>query len=164
MAPKLLGTFLCRKLGKKIMKLPITEVEAYDGPNDTASHAMLHRTGEYRAGKTPRNAPMFGEGGHWYTYFVYGNHWMLNIVTGPRDYPAAILIRGAGEIKGPGRLTKFLKVGKRFNGKPANQKTALWIEKGVPVSKSKIKRTPRIGVDYAGHVWSKKLYRFIIDS
>ncbi len=63
----------------------ITEVEAYDGFRDMASHA--HR------GKTERNKVMFGPAGHWYVYFTYGMHWMLNIVTGPKNYPAAILIR-----------------------------------------------------------------------
>lgn len=153
-APKLLGALLCRKIGKKIIRLPITEVEAYDGQSDKASHASR--------GKTPRNAPMFGEGGNWYIYFVYGNHWMLNIVTGPIDYPAAILIRGLNGIKGPGRLTKFLKVGKSLNNKPANKKTGLWIEGRRDSNKLKIERAPRIGVNYAGPVWANKLYRFVL--
>lgn len=151
----LVGANLCRRIGKKIIKLPITEVEAYDGPHDRASHASR--------GRTPRNSPMFEGGGIWYVYFVYGNHWMLNIVTGKKDYPAAILIRGAGNIIGPGRLTKFLKIGRGFNGKPANKKTSLWIESRLSNQRLKIKRTPRIGVDYAGAIWSKKLYRFVLE-
>ena len=157
-ARALMGALLCRKVGNKTIKLPITEVEAYDGPEDKASHASR--------GKTMRNYPMFGEGGHWYLYFVYGNHWMLNIVTGPKDYPAAVLIRGAGDIKGPGRLTKFLTIGKDLNNKIANKKNGLWIEKSVtPIPKGQrviIKKTPRIGVDYAGPIWAKKLYRFTL--
>ena len=156
-AQELMGALLCRKIGNKIIKLPITEVEAYDGPRDKASHASK--------GKTMRNYPMFGEAGRWYVYFVYGNHWMLNIVTGPKDYPAAILIRGAGNIKGPGRLTKFLSVEKNFNNKIANKKTGLWIEKSSTLKIKKgqtlIKRAPRIGVDYASSIWAKKPYRFI---
>lgn len=154
-AQELIGADLCRWIGRKIIRLPITEVEAYDGLHDKASHASR--------GKTARNAPMFGEAGRWYVYFVYGNYWMLNIVTGPKNYPAAVLIRGAGEFGGPGRLTKFLKIGKQFNGRPANKKTGLWIE-GRPSGRNlKIKRTPRIGVDYAGPVWARKLYRFVIE-
>lgn len=86
-ARNLLGKVLVRRYRGKTSAYVITEVEAYDGPQDKASHA-------YR-GKTARNAPMFGEAGCWYVYFVYGMYWMLNIVTGPKKYPAAILIRGA---------------------------------------------------------------------
>lgn len=154
-AQELIGANLCRRIDKKVIKLPIAELEAYDGFSDKASHASR--------GKTPRNFPMFESGGIWYVYFVYGNHWMLNIVTGTKDYPGAILIRGAGEIIGPGRLTKFLKIDKNFNSKPANKKTGLWIEKNNQIKNLKIKKTPRIGVDYAGPIWSKKLYRFVLE-
>jgi len=154
-AETLLGKFIVRRQGKKEIALKISEVEAYDGPADKASHASR--------GKTERNKVMFGEAGFFYVYFVYGNHYMLNIVTGKKDYPAAILIRGAGEIKGPGRLTKFLKIDKKFNGKKANKKTGLWFEdRGIRIKKEEIKRTPRIGVSYAGPVWAKKPYRFLI--
>ena len=65
----------------------ITEVEAYDGFKDKASHASR--------GKTERNKIMFEKAGKWYVYFTYGMHWMLNVVCGQKNYPAAILIRGA---------------------------------------------------------------------
>ena len=156
-ARKLLGKFLCRKtsLRRRTSKcFIITETEAYVGPQDKASHASR--------GKTARNAPMFGKAGHWYVYFTYGMHWMLNIVTGPKNYPAAILIRGAESINGPARLTKKLKLSRRFNNKPASSRTGLWIENhGVKIKKSQIKRAPRIGVDYAGD-WANKKYRFIM--
>ena len=130
----------------------ITETEAYVGPEDKASHA--HR------GKTSRNAPMFGPAGRWYVYFTYGMHWMLNIVTGRKDYPAAVLIRGVEGISGPGRVTKKLKIDKRFNNKSASQRVGLWIEDHeIKIKKSKIKRLPRVGVDYAGK-WAKKPLRF----
>jgi len=132
----------------------IVEVEAYDGFKDKASHA--HR------GKTARNAPMFGEAGRWYVYFTYGMHWMLNIVTGPKDYPAAVLIRGVKGINGPAKLTKFLKIDKRFNNKLATRAAGLWIENhGVKIKKHKIKRMPRVGVDYSG-LWAKKPLRFLL--
>ncbi|KKU66504.1 MAG: hypothetical protein UX89_C0023G0001 [Parcubacteria group bacterium GW2011_GWA2_47_16] len=150
---ELLGCFLCRQIGKKTTRLKITETEAYDGPEDKASHASR--------GKTTRNAPMFGKAGQFYVYFTYGIHWMLNIVTGPKDYPAAILIRGTDKVTGPARLTKFLSIDKSFNKKPATRKTGLWFEdRGEVIKQSEIKRTPRVGVAYAGPVWSKKLYRF----
>ena len=182
-AKDLLGKYLVRRHGKKTVKYLITEVEAYDGFKDKASHASR--------GMTKRNAPMFGEAGHWYVYFTYGMHWMLNIVTGMNDYPAAVLIRGVaapllkrGEprpifkigregINGPGRVTKQLKIDKIFNNKIASPKTSLWIAaptlseraslKNVFLSgKIKIENSPRIGVNYAGPIWSKKKWRFIL--
>ena len=63
----------------------ITEVEVYDGLRDRGSHAAH--------GKTQRNSPMFGRAGYWYVYFTYGMHWLLNVVTRERNYPAAILLR-----------------------------------------------------------------------
>lgn len=151
----LLGKFLVKDGGGgEKVALMINEVEAYDGFKDEASHA--HR------GKTLRNAVMFGPGGFWYVYFCYGVHFMLNIVTGPADYPAAVLIRGAGEICGPGRLTKFLGIDKGFNCKKAGILSGLWVEdRGVLVKQSDVAATARIGVSYAGPVWAKKEYRFV---
>ena len=154
-AENLLGKYLVSKIGRKEIALKINEVEAYDGFEDKASHA--HK------GKTERNKIMFGEAGNWYVYLVYGIHNMLNIVTGEKDYPAAILIRGVGDMNGPGKLTKFLKINKELNGKNASLETSLWFEdRGEVVNKKKIKRTSRIGVDYAGPIWAKKNYRFIL--
>ena len=167
-ARDLLGKFLVRKIGKKEIAVMITEVEAYDGPKDLASHASR--------GMTDRNAIMFGAGGYYYVYLCYGMYEMLNIVTGPKNYPAAILLRGAaapspcqgeggGEVRidGPGKLTKFLKVDRSFNKKIAAKKTGLWLEdRGVKISPAMIKRTPRIGMAYAGPIWSRKKYRFIL--
>lgn len=154
-AKSLLGKFLVRRRGEKIARYIITEVEAYDGIKDEASHA--HR------GKTERNKIMFGKAGYWYVYFTYGMHYMLNIVTGPENYPAALLIRAIDGVSGPARLTKFLKIDKKFNGKPADKKTGLWIADGsIKIRPSCIKSAPRIGVDYAGPVWGRKKYRFFI--
>ena len=171
-ARSLLGKVLCRKIGKKIIRAIITEVEAYDGPKDKASHAAR--------GETPRNALMFGEAGRFYVYFTYGMHWILNIVTGKRGYPAAVLIRGVKlinskseilnlkqnklRLNGPAKLTKFLKIDKKLNGKLASRKTGLWIEDlGLVIRKSQIAKSSRISVHYAGPVWSKKHYRFFIE-
>lgn len=154
-AENLLGKYLVRKIGAKEIALKINEVEAYDGFEDKASHA--HK------GKTERNSVMFGEAGNWYVYLVYGMHNMLNIVTGKKHYPAGVLIRGVGNINGPGKLTKFLKIDKKLNNKNASVDTGLWFEdRGEKISKAKIKRVSRIGVDYAGPIWAKKDYRFVL--
>ena len=86
---------------------------------------------------------------------------MLNIVTGPIDYPAAVLIRGLEDISGPARLTKRLDIDRRFDSLVANRRTGLWIETGRTMSNAEVKRLPRIGVDYAGD-WADRPYRFIV--
>jgi len=152
-ALELLGKFLVRRIGKKEISLMITETEAYDGPNDKASHAYK--------GKTKRNEVMFDESGLWYVYLVYGMYNMLNIVTGAKEYPAAVLIRGVERVNGPGKVTKFLKITKSFNKKKSSRESGLWIEdRGIVVHNKEIKKTPRIGVAYAGK-WAKKPYRFV---
>lgn len=153
-AEDLLGKFLVRRAGKFETAAIITETEAYDGHKDKASHASR--------GETLRNRPMFGEAGRFYIYFVYGMHEMLNIVTGSKGHPAAVLIREVVGVAGPGKLTKFLKIKRTLNNKKAIPESGLWFEdRGVKINKKDIKRMPRIGVSYAGPVWSKKRYRFV---
>lgn len=155
LCPQLLGMQLCRRFadGREV-RHPIFEVEAYSGFTDRASHA--HR------GRTPRNAIMFGSGGFWYVYLCYGVHWMLNLVTGPPDYPEAILIRGAGTVQGPGRLTKLLQIDNHFDGAAVDREGGLWLEPGATeVRRRTILRTPRIGIDSAGSPWREKPWRFV---
>jgi DNA-3-methyladenine glycosylase len=152
-AENLLGKFLVHD-GKPYM---IIETEAYDGFGDKASHASR--------GETPRNKVMFGEAGVWYVYFVYGMHHMLNIVTGEKDYPAAALIRGVEGISGPARLTKALGIDRTMNEQKAERKNGLWIEdRGIIIPKEHVKKTPRIGVAYAGEEWAGKPWRFVLQS
>jgi DNA-3-methyladenine glycosylase len=154
-ARSLLGKFLIRSTPRGEMARMITEVEAYDGERDRACHA--------RRGRTGRNAVMYEPGGVWYVYLCYGVHEMLNLVTGPRDYPAAVLIRGVEGADGPGRLTKGLAIDRRLNGVVCAPESGLWIEdRGVRLPRGAIKATPRIGVDYAGPVWAKKRWRFVL--
>jgi DNA-3-methyladenine glycosylase len=154
-AEELLGQYLCREMDGEVHRFCITEVEAYDGPEDKACHA--HR------GKTDRNSIMFGPAGHWYVYLCYGMHWLLNVVTGPEDFPAAVLFRGLREVSGPGRLTKKLQIDKVQNQKPCSHDTGLWLEKsGIQPCSSDIEKTPRIGIGYAGPEWVAAPYRFVL--
>ena len=90
---------------------------------------------------------------------------MLNVVTGKERYPAAVLIRGVEGAEGPGRVTKHLSINKKFNDRAASSGTGLWFEdRGVKIVGRAIKKTPRIGVSYAGEKWAKKPWRFTLDS
>ncbi|MBI2096091.1 MAG: DNA-3-methyladenine glycosylase [Candidatus Taylorbacteria bacterium] len=153
-AQALLGQLLVRKLNGRTLRLPITEVEAYAGEKDLACHASH--------GRTKRNAVMFQAGGVFYVYFIYGMYEMLNIVTGPEGSGQAVLIRAAGELIGPGRLTRALRITRRLNGLPAAPESGLWVEKGETVPEKRVLKMERVGVNYAGPVWSKKKYRFKI--
>lgn len=156
-ARNLLGKVIVRKFGNKIFRVVITETEAYLGSRDLASHA--------RFGKTKRNLAMFGDGGHWYVYLVYGMHWMLNVVTEEDGSPSAVLIRSGiiigskpAAINGPAKIAKRLRISGSLTGKLASKNSGLWVEDwGIKIGT--IKKSPRIGVDYAGP-WSKKLLRF----
>lgn len=166
---ELLGKWLCRRLSAeelaaeeadsspqrgKIIRRRICETEAYDGPEDKACHA--HK------GKTSRNAVMFGPAGHWYVYLCYGMHWMLNAVTGPEEYPAAVLLRGCSGHVGPGRLTKALAIDRRQNRAKIASAAGLWVEDdGFVVPDEEVTTGPRIGIGYAGGEWANKPYRFL---
>ena len=152
----LLGKVLVRsgEIGRR--EHVICEVEAYDGECDLACHASK--------GRTKRTEVMYGAGGVWYVYLCYGVHEMLNLVTGPSDYPAAVLIRGVAGISGPGRLTKQLQIGRPLNGLEACPDSGLHLEDhGIRVPRNLIITGPRVGVDYAGPVWAAKPWRFRFD-
>lgn len=155
----LLGKHLCRRLpdGSEDARL-ITETEAYHGESDLACHA--------RAGRTKRTQVMYGLGGVWYVYLCYGIHEMLNLVVGPADFPAAILIRGVEGAIGPGRVTKALSIDRQLNAASATNPTSgLWLEdRGVRIPRRLITTTPRIGIYYAGPIWSAKHWRFTFDA
>ncbi|HUR60708.1 MAG TPA: DNA-3-methyladenine glycosylase [Opitutaceae bacterium] len=154
----LLGKHLVRRFadGREEARM-ILEVEAYNGEKDLACHA--------RAGRTKRTEVMYGDGGVWYVYLCYGIHEMLNLVVGPRDFPAAILIRGVEGAIGPGRVTKSLSIDRQLNGAAATlESSGLWLEdRGVRVPGRMVEATPRIGVDYAGPIWTMKHWRFTFD-
>lgn len=138
-APDLLGKYLVRLKDGERMIGRIVEVEAYRGSDDPASHA-------YR-GQTPRNRPMFGNPGHAYVYFTYGNHYCLNITTQKAGTPGAILLRALQPVEGinsmrrfrpnvpdseltngPGKLTKALAIDKSLNEQDMTIRGPLFVE------------------------------------
>jgi DNA-3-methyladenine glycosylase len=142
--------------GRKTSRHVITEVEAYHGESDLACHASK--------GHTTRTDVMYKPGGRWYVYLCYGVHEMLNVVTGPQGHPAAVLIRGLDTVSGPGRLTKRLNITRALNDQPVQPATGLYLEdNGLVLPRGCIKSGPRIGVDYAGPVWSAKPWRFWLE-
>ncbi|MDR9403348.1 MAG: DNA-3-methyladenine glycosylase [Halothece sp. Uz-M2-17] len=156
-AQQLLGKHLVRQYpDHSISSLLIQEVEAYDGVKDLANHAAKGK-------RTPRNEIMFALGGYFYLYWCYGIHLMLNVVCDQIDYPAAVLIRGAGKINGPGKLTKFLQLEKSLNGKPPLPEHGLWfVDGGAEISSSDIITTPRIGISKNAGEWRDQPLRFLL--
>jgi DNA-3-methyladenine glycosylase len=152
-APDLLGKLLVRKFSTKTVKYKITETEVYCGEEDLACHASK--------GKTSRTKVMYEKGGVVYVYLVYGMYWMLNIVTGKKDYPEAVLIRSLEGFDGPGKVGKELKIAKSFYGEDLTKSKRLWIEEPGVKKKITSKKAKRVGVDYAGK-WANKPWRFIL--
>ncbi len=167
-ARELIGARLVRILdGQKLVGI-ITETEAYIGETDLACHA--------KAGRTPRTAVMYEEPGHAYVYFTYGNHWMLNVVTERKGFPAAVLIRAIQPIEeveimlerrhgrdtlGPGKICQALGITKSENGVDLTKRTGgLWIEAGIKVPNSRVTKGPRVGLNNTPEPWLSKPWRF----
>lgn len=127
-APELLGHRVQHETAEGVVVVRLTEVEAYEGESDPASHA-------YR-GRSRRNATMYGEPGHVYVYFTYGMHFCMNVVCLPAGTASAVLLR-AGEVvaghdlarsrrgskvtdrdlaRGPARLTSALGIARAEDG------------------------------------------------
>ena len=172
-AANLIGKVLCRQLtdsdGKqKILRMRISETEAYIGEGDAACHA-------HAGTRTARTEIMYNQGGVFYVYLTYGIHHMLNLVSGPAESPEAVLIRAGfftedserlldeqllsadkplsplKEIKqlaGPGKLTKHLQINRDLYGEPITPASEVWIEDDG--CQPPISLRPRIGIDYAG--------------
>lgn len=115
-APRLLGATLVSTTSGEEVRARITEVEAYEGAQDPASHAFR--------GPTARTMVMFGPPGHLYCYFVYGMHWCANVTCGSDGTAAAVLLRAAAiedsadprVASGPARLARALGLTGRETG------------------------------------------------
>jgi DNA-3-methyladenine glycosylase len=164
-AKNLLGKILVRKNKNMQIKAIITETEAYLGQKDRACHAFC--------GITPRTKVMFGLAGFWYVYLIYGMYYCLNIVTEEKGIGSAVLIRGVKSIEGikedvkldgPGKLCRAFEIDKSFNKTAAFTKDSqLYIKGGFNLAPNKVKKSKRIGIDYAGKKWSNRLLRFYVE-
>jgi DNA-3-methyladenine glycosylase len=150
----------------------IVETEAYQGPEDRASHAHGGR-------RTRRTETMYGIGGTAYVYFVYGMYHQFNVVTGPAEVPHAVLVRALepaeglalmrrrrgtkdqGLTSGPGKLCMALGIDRRLDAADLLGER-VFLEAGNPVPDSAVASGPRIGIDYAGE-WARRPWRFWID-
>jgi len=141
----------------RLVRRRITEVEAYCGRDDSASHA--HR------GLTKRTAPMFEEGGILYVYLCYGIFDLLNIVSGKKDEPEAVLIRGVEGATGPGRASRVLEITRALNRENLTASPRVWLEDDgfTPVPES-IQRLKRVGIAYAAPEDQEKPWRLSINT
>jgi DNA-3-methyladenine glycosylase len=152
-APELLGLYLVH--GNFAGR--IVEVEAYVHEEDLACHA--------RVGRTRRTEALYGPPGHAYVFLIYGMYDCFNVVTEPKDSPAAVLIRAVeplppleGGTDGPGKLCRALQINRAHNGEDLVNGALVWLERRNR-KRVDIAASARIGVDYAGE-WAKKPWRF----
>lgn len=154
---QLLGSVMVRDVDGVRRMARILEVEAYLGPRDLASHSSR--------GRTKRTEVMFGPPGRAYVYFIYGMHWMFNVVSGVEGEAHAILIRSAqplggweANLLGPARLAKAFGISGRDNGGDLCGDDIHFLSE--PDYRPRIAKSRRVGVDYAGR-WKDRLLRFI---
>jgi DNA-3-methyladenine glycosylase len=172
-APDLLGCVLEHQTEAGLVAVELTEVEAYAGASDPASHA-------YR-GKTARNAVMFGPPGHAYVYFTYGMHFCVNLVCLGNGSASAVLLRAgriiAGEelararrthsqavvpfrdlARGPARLCQALDIDRSLDGAdvcvPDSPLRMRWPDASTTARSvdRKILSGPRVGISVAAEV------------
>ena len=151
-AQELVGKILARRLPDgSILRLRIRETEAYCGQEDTACHA--HK------GRTKRTEVLYADAGTVYVYLCYGIHWLVNIVTGDREEPQAVLIRACEGAQGPGKLTKALKITGELNRTSVLGKE-LWVEDDEFACERIVDK--RVGIGYASQEDQDRLWRFIM--
>ena len=156
-APALLGARVVTRFEGRRTEVMLTEVEAYGGPADPASHA-------YR-GRTPRNGSMFGPPGTLYVYRSYGIHWCMNVVVGAEGDAQAVLLRGGDIVagrttierrrgradqltNGPGKLCQALAVTGDHDGSSVTA-GPVRLRPGELPAGSTVVATPRVGISRA---------------
>ena len=171
-AQDLLGKTLVvpTKTGERVSAM-IVETEAYLGEIDKAAHSYNNR-------RTKRTETMFAIGGTVYIFLIYGIYYQFNIVTGEKDFPHAVLIRGVEPLEnieimqkrrgrkmpdknltsGPGKLCIALDIDRRFNNVLLTD-DQIWLESGRKISTNEIICGKRIGIDYAEE-FAEKPWRF----
>lgn len=165
-AQKLLGCYIIKQTSSSKIIVKIVETEAYD-QYDPASHSFR--------GMTNRTKVMFGPSGYLYVYFTYGMHYCCNIVVGPKDHGAAVLIRAVEPIEGreileqyrpaqgfnitngPAKLCQALAIDTSLNGHDLHTPPII-LKVGEPIKKKGIACTKRIGIAKA----TDQLWRFYI--
>jgi DNA-3-methyladenine glycosylase len=172
-ARELLGQVLVRveSSGERLSGR-ITETEAYCGSSDLGCHA--------KAGRTARNAPLWGPPGHAYVYFTYGMHWLLNVVAEPEGSAAAVLLRAVEPLEGlewmrrrrrdralrtltdgPAKLCQAFDVGRAFDGYDLCAPDArLFLEAGEAVTEHRVLTGPRVGLNSVPEPWKSIPWRF----
>jgi DNA-3-methyladenine glycosylase len=165
-APRLIGAVIRSRVDGETVAVRLTEVEAYEGLDDPASHAFR--------GATPRTSVMFGPAGHLYCYFTYGMHWCANIVCDTDGRAAAVLLR-AGEVveglpvararrpaarkdvelaRGPARLASCLGLARAQNGVDLCVSGAVVELVSMPRRQLGVAAGPRVGITRAiEHPW-----------
>ena len=157
-ARQLIGMHLLHRHRGALHRGRIVETEAYLGPRDRAAHSFR--------GRTARTEVMFGPPGHAYVYFIYGMWNCLNVVTARAGLPQAVLLRALEPIDepqartwGPGLLCQAFGIGREMNGVDLTG-DELWLEyPHDSAPRTRILRSTRIGVDYAGE-WAQRPWRF----
>lgn len=172
----ILGKIIVKKTADgRIMSGRITEVEAYMGTTDKASHS-------YGGRRTKRTEVMYKEGGYSYVFLIYGMYECFNVTVGREGDPQAVLIRGVEPLEnknlmwekrkvkkekdisnGPGKLTKALGITREDNGVDLVASENLWLEDDGYKVKDIIETT-RIGIDYAEEDVLKPWRFYIKDS
>jgi len=169
-AADLVGKVLCRKLtdsdgSEKVLRMRISETEAYIGLEDPACHS-------HAGTRTERTEIMYEEGGVFYVYLTYGIHHLLNMITAAAESPESVLIRAGflaedsdrlldeeaqspdkqlthpKQFAGPGKLTKRLQIDRELYDKPILPGSDVWVEDDGCMPPISLR--PRIGIDYAG--------------
>lgn len=161
-APEICGKILCvRNKDGEVRRVRITQTECYRGEEDTACHASK--------GRTPRTEILYGESGRIYVYLCYGMYWLVNVVTGEKDFPQGVLFRAGGYpedesgvvklMDGPGKLTRHLGIDKSFNGQTLYENDSIWLEDDG--ERVEISTDTRVGISYATEEYRLKPWRFI---